>query len=1147
MRFHPGSERPGSQRRAALAARLASPAFLSKASIAVVLLLALLVLLGWQCHIPLLKRGYPGSPSTMKANTAIGFLLAGLSLWLLQLEARVQTARLKKQLGSLGTSFALGVFLIGLLTVSQYRFGWQLGLDELLFRDVAPSTTTLYPGRMGENTAFNFILVGSALYLLRHTARSSAWLAQSLSYLVYLIALLPLMGHLFGVNPTYEFVTVITTMAAHTAVGFIVLCVGLFLSRPDQGLMQAVTSPLAGGMMARSLLPWSIIIPLGINWFTFQGEHLGWYDADFGYAGRVVAITTAFSSVIWRNARLLNQQEQQKQYFKRQLEASEQELVLANASLERQVAERTAELAQSNDRLHHELLARTLAEQKLQDVATLQRAILDGADYMIIATTVDGIITAFNAAAERSLGYTASEVVGITTPAFLHDPAEVVQYAQELSQTFGRLIEPGFGVFTAKVLHHGIDEHEWTYIRKDGSRFPILLSATALRDLEGQLTGFLGIGIDISDRKRIEAERTQAEVALRQSEEQLQLVLEGSGDGFWDWNIGTGDVYLSARFLEMLGYAADELPQSFSTWESLVHPDDLPWVTELLQAHLADSSVSYSFDYRCLTKAGDWKWIANYGKVVIRDEAGKPLRMTGIHQDIADRKAAEIALQQQTNILQESEARYRSVVDSVAEGIVLQQADGIITACNASAETILGLTAEQLMGLTSVDPRWRAMHEDGSPFLGADHPAMVALRTGQPQSNTLMGVHKPDGSLTWISVNAQPMFHLGDTHTQPYAVAVSFADFTARRQAEEALFRREQEFRTLAENSPDVISRFDRDLRYVYVSPAVELATGMPPHAFVGQTHQALGFPEEHIQLWDTCVQAVFVTGEVDLIDFSFPTPYGLRYYQSRVVPEFGRSGAIETVLVTSRDITETVQAGIELKQLMLELERSNQELQSFAYIASHDLKEPLRTTRNFCSLLQTKCKGSLDERGQDYVDRIQTATQRMQTLIDNLLALSRVTTEAKPVAPVALAQIVAEVISGLSMQCQHTGGTVEVGALPTVRGDATQLAQLFQNLISNALKFHSDAAPVVKIYSRSSPADRTHQILVEDNGVGFEERYCDRIFEPFERLHGRNEFEGTGIGLALCRKIVERHGGSIVAQSGLGLGSRFIVTLPMP
>ncbi|MDZ7261449.1 MAG: cache domain-containing protein [candidate division KSB1 bacterium] len=250
------------------------------------------------------------------------------------------------------------------------------------------------------------------------------------------------------------------------------------------------------------------------------------------------------------------------------------------------------------------------------------------------------------------------------------------------------------------------------------------------------------------------------------------------------------------------------------------------------------------------------------------------------------------------------------------------------------------------------------------------------------------------------------------------------------------------------------------------------------------------------------------------------------------------------------QEITERVRAETALKTYAARLEQSNRQLQDFAYIASHDLQEPLRKVQAFGDRLRAKYGEVLGEQGQDYLGRMQNATQRMQNLIDGLLMYSRVTTRAQPFVRVNLAQVVQEVLSDLETRIEQTGGRVEVGALPTIEADPMQMHQLLQNLISNALKFHrQEVAPVVKVYEQvtdQASANGVCHLLVEDNGIGFEEKYVERIFGLFQRLHGRDQYEGTGIGLAICRKIVERHGGSLTAKSTPGQGSTFIITLPV-
>jgi len=242
--------------------------------------------------------------------------------------------------------------------------------------------------------------------------------------------------------------------------------------------------------------------------------------------------------------------------------------------------------------------------------------------------------------------------------------------------------------------------------------------------------------------------------------------------------------------------------------------------------------------------------------------------------------------------------------------------------------------------------------------------------------------------------------------------------------------------------------------------------------------------------------------------------------------------------------------ANDELKDSSRSLERSNRQLQDFASVASHDLQEPLRKVQAFGDRLKSVCGSALDAQGRDYLDRMLNASMRMQSLIQDLLKFARVTSHAHPFLPVDLAKVAQEVLSDLEVRIAETKAVVEVGDLPIIEADALQMRQLLQNLIGNALKFHQlGKPPNVRVYADQFESERAAdgmlRLIVEDQGIGFDEKYLDRIFTVFQRLHGRTEYEGTGIGLAICRKIAQRHGGDITAKSTPGYGARFLVTLP--
>jgi PAS domain S-box-containing protein len=253
--------------------------------------------------------------------------------------------------------------------------------------------------------------------------------------------------------------------------------------------------------------------------------------------------------------------------------------------------------------------------------------------------------------------------------------------------------------------------------------------------------------------------------------------------------------------------------------------------------------------------------------------------------------------------------------------------------------------------------------------------------------------------------------------------------------------------------------------------------------------------------------------------------------------------------MVVAYDVTERERAEVQLRELTEDLTRSNRALSDFASVASHDLQEPLRKIQTFGDRLKKKCGNSLPTEGQDYLDRMQNAAGRMQTLINDLLAFSRLTTRAQPFILTNIDEVARAVVSDLEDLISRTGGSVEINPLPSVYADPSQMRQLLQNLIGNALKFHNEGVtPVVHISAEFLLGEGVPcwRINIADNGIGFDEKYAERIFGVFERLHSRNEYDGTGIGLAICRTIVRRHGGDIMVVSAPGEGSTFSVVLPV-
>lgn len=354
-----------------------------------------------------------------------------------------------------------------------------------------------------------------------------------------------------------------------------------------------------------------------------------------------------------------------------------------------------------------------------------------------------------------------------------------------------------------------------------------------------------------------------------------------------------------------------------------------------------------------------------------------------------------------------------------------------------------------------------------------------------------------------------------------------------------ALQRSERLYRMLAANLPDTaVLLFDRDLRLLLAEG--RLLERLDLGSVVGATLQESVPPDIYGKVLPHLRAAL--EGESPSDEF----PWRGRWFHAVGVPVRDEEGQVYLGMLLVQDVSERKRALEQLQAYAERLARSNAELEDFAYIASHDLQEPLRKIQAFGDRLAQRGGDALDERGREYLARMLDAATRMRALIDGLLSFSRVTTNARPFEPCDLGSIAEQVLVDLEVRIEETRAQVDLGPLPTLRADPLQMRQLLQNLIGNALKFHRPGEPPrVEIRAERSEDGRFWRVVVRDHGIGFEPRFADRIFAVFQRLHGRGSYEGSGVGLAICRKIAERHGGTISATGEPGKGATFVVELP--
>jgi PAS domain S-box-containing protein len=520
-----------------------------------------------------------------------------------------------------------------------------------------------------------------------------------------------------------------------------------------------------------------------------------------------------------------------------------------------------------------------------------------------------------------------------------------------------------------------------------------------------------------------------------------------------------------------------------------------------------------------------------------------------------------------------AERSMRQLANTMPLMVWTARPDGESDYFNQRSHEYIGLSFEEIR-----DGGWvAAIHPDDVEDVVSRRRSAFARR--EPYTLEYRFRRASDGMYRWHLAQGIPVFN-PDGEVNRWIGTCT--DIHSIKVVEEALRNSESQFRLLADSMPQMVWTATPSGNIEYYNQFWQDYTGMDIEQSKNWGWQPALHPDDlqnTIDRWTTALatcglyQTEFRLKRADgVYHWHVGRARPIRNAQGTVERWFGTCTDIEAykqaeaeIRILNENLEERVRqrtaeldaanrqlAGVnaELEQSTLRLEQSNRELQDFASVASHDLQEPLRKVQAFGDRLKSAAREAMDEQARDYLDRMLNATKRMKSLIDDLLRFARVTSQAQPFLPVDLNRVTREVLSDLEVRIAETNARLEVSELPTIDADEVQMRQLLQNLIGNALKFHQPGQPpVVRVFAvtagAQSMADGLCRLNVADNGIGFDEKYLDRIFTVFQRLHGRTEYEGTGVGLAICRKIAQRHGGDITATSAPGQGASFQIVLP--
>jgi PAS domain S-box-containing protein len=833
-----------------------------------------------------------------------------------------------------------------------------------------------------------------------------------------------------------------------------------------------------------------------------------------------------------------------------ELKRTEEDLRRTQDQLEKRVAERTAEISQ--ERL-------------------LLRMVIDNLPDYIYAKDKQGHFVLNNMAHAKSFGTTPLAMLGKSDFDF-HPPELAAQFSADEK----KMLETGESIINQEQCKCRHDD-------KSGKKYWSVSSKVLWHDAQGRVMGTVGISRDTTEQK-------QAETRLANEQQLFQALLETMPDAIYFKD-------RESRFVRVSQSKAESTLQIVRKGHRDAHPADAPdtWPAHMVDVKSFAKWLIGKTDFDTYTEEHaraayeDEQEIIRTGKAIIgklqkvtltdgeicwllstkmpwQDREGNITGVFGISQNVTQLKQAEETLDRERLLL-------RTVIDNLPDYIYAKDREGHFVLNNQAHAKSFGHTPLELLGKSDFD-----FHppELAKQFF-ADEQKII--ESGQPVINQEQYKCSP-GDKTGIkrwSVSTKVLWR-DDRGAVMGTVGIT-RNIHEMKLAQEALRQSEERLREVMrrtrcilnfgeveapegwrEHALDEVSPFRWNFPVVNVEAAQDVfPLDLPPDQQYQQIWTGSRHPEDFKHMNRASGEAFLHDAPFYRNQFRCKDKHGVEHWMqqfvtiNKVAENKWQLFGITTDITDLKETESALRSSEEkLRQFTVQLERSNRELQDFAYVASHDLQEPLRKIVVFGERLKEKYSEAMGAEALDYLDRMQKAAARMQTLISDLLTFSRVTTKAQPFKPVNLAEVAAAVVDDLEGRIELVKGRVEVGPLPVIDGEALQMRQLLQNLIGNALKFRRpEEPPMVKVEAEIIPAPdvpgkKLCRLTVADNCIGFDEKYLDRIFNVFQRLHTRNEYEGTGMGLAIVRKIALYHGGDVTARSKPGQGSTFILTLPV-